>query len=235
MDRMADPQRVAEQYVDESRLETRRSVWRDSADGRNPQDAAAAAIRAADPRRILEVGCGTGVFAARLTSEHPDATVIAIDQSPRFVEMTAARGVSAQVADVQQLPFPDEGFDVVVAMWMLYHLPDLDQGLREIRRVLRPGGRLVAVTNGAGHTAGLRRDAGGGPARTQFSVENGADVLGRHFATVTQDDIATRAVFEDHAHAAAYLASFDEALAGNLPWFDGPREDTGDTTVLVAR
>jgi ubiquinone/menaquinone biosynthesis C-methylase UbiE len=234
MDRMAEPQQVAEQYRDESRLQTRRSVWRDSVDGRNPQDTAAAAVRAARPRRILEVGCGTGAFAARLASENPDATLIATDQSERFVEMTSARGVRAQVADVQQLPFPDAGFDVVVAMWMLYHVPDLDQGLRELRRVLRPGGRLVAVTNGEAHTAALRTDAGGTPAVTQFSVENGADVLRRHFAAVTQEDISTRAVFESHEQAVAYLASFDADLAANLPYFEGPREDAGSTTVFVA-
>ena len=72
------------------------------------------------------------------------------------MELTAARGVEARVADVQDLPFADDSFDVVAAMWMLYHVPDLDRGLAEVRRVLRPGGRLVAVTNGDGHTAELR-------------------------------------------------------------------------------
>ena len=235
MDRMVEPQRVAEQYRDESRLETRRSVWRDSADGRNPQDTAAAAVRSAHPRGVLEVGCGTGAFAARMMSDNPAATVIATDRSERFVEMTSARGVRAQVADVQQLPFQDGQFDVVVAMWMLYHVPDLHTGLREIRRVLREGGQLVAVTNGEGHTAGLRRASGGSPLVTQFSTESGADVLSSHFDVVTQEDITTRASFESHEHAVAYLASFDEDLASNLPHFDGPLEDLGATTVFVAR
>jgi SAM-dependent methyltransferase len=232
---ITEPGRVAEQYGDESRLQTRRSVWRDSADGRNPQDTAAAAVRALSPARVLEVGCGTGVFAARLAAENPHATVIATDLSERFVAMTAERGVSAQRADVQELPFPDGHVDVVAAMWMLYHVPDLDQGLREVRRVLRPGGTFVAVTNGDAHLAELLRAAGGEPLLTQFSAENGAAALRRHFAEVTQEDIATRAVFDDHAHAVAYLATFAPELAARLPWFEGPLEVAGSTAVFVAR
>ena len=140
MDQMVGPTEVALQYRTESRLETRRSVWRDSVDGRNPQDAAAKAVAGAAPGSVLEVGCGTGVFAARLMKENPKAVVLATDRSPRFVELTAARGVRAQPADVQQLPFGDAGFHVVAALWMLYHVPDLHRGLAEVRRVLRPGG-----------------------------------------------------------------------------------------------
>ena len=234
MDRMVERQRVVEQYRDESRLDTRQSVWRDSADGRNPQEAVATAIRAMSVRRVLEVGCGTGSFAARLASENPQATVIATDRSERFVELTAARDLPVVLADVERLPFPDSHFDVVVAMWMLYHVADLDGGLAEIRRVLRPAGRLVAVTNGDEHLATLLSAAGGSPLVTRFSTENGVSTLRRHFGSVEQDDITTRAVFESHAHAVAYIATFDPGLAARLPYFEGSREDSGATSVFVA-
>ena len=52
---------------------------------------------------------------------------------------------------------------------------------------------------------------------------------------MTRDDIATRAVFPDHAAAVAYLATIDDALAAGLPYFDGPREYAGATTVFLAR
>jgi ubiquinone/menaquinone biosynthesis C-methylase UbiE len=235
MDQMVGDTEVARQYRTESRLETRRSVWRDSVDGRNPQDAAAQAVAGAAPGSVLEVGCGTGVFAARVMKENPQAVVLATDRSLRFVELTAARGVRAQPADVQQLPFSDARFEVVAALWMLYHVPDLHRGLAEVRRVLRPGGVLVAVTNGDAHTAGLRVDAGGAPLVTRFSSENGEPALRQHFDEVTREDIATRAVFPDHGAAVAYLATTDDSLAAGLPYFDGPRDYAGATTVFLAR
>ena len=232
---IADPAHVAGQYATEGRLENRRSAWRDSADGRNPVDSAARAVHDDRPATVLEVGCGAGQFAARIAAENPRARVVATDLSPRMAELTASRGVAAQVADVQALPFGDGAYDVVAALWMLYHVPDLDAGLAELRRVLRPGGLLVAVTNGDEHTADLRREAGGAPVVTAFSSENGEQALRRHFRDVAREDITTRAVFDDHDAAASYLASFDEELAAGLPYFDGPRTYAGATTVFLAR
>ena len=70
---------------------------------------------------------------------------------------------------------------------------------------------------------------------TQFSSENGERTLRQHFDDVTREDIATRAVFRDHAAAVAYLATIDDLLAAGLPFFDGPREYAGATTVFLAR
>ena len=184
---------------------------------------------------MLEVGCGGGQFAACIASENPLARVVATDLSPRMAELAASRGVAAQVADVQALPFEDGALDVVAALWMLYHVPDLDAGLAEVRRVLRPGGLFAAVTNGDEHTADLRREAGGGSLVTAFSSENGEQALRRHFRDVAREDISTQAVFDDHAAAAAYLASFDAELAAGLPFFEGPRTYAGATTVFLAR
>ena len=112
MDQMVDATEVTRQYLTESRLDTRRSVWRDAADGRNPQDAAAQAVAGAAPGSVLEVGCGTGVFAARVMRRTRGPRWWRPTGPPRFVELTAARGVRAQPADVQQLPFGDAQFDV---------------------------------------------------------------------------------------------------------------------------
>jgi len=177
----------------------------------------------------------TGAFAQRLAADNPETRVVAIDQSPQMVRLAAERGLEAHRADVTALPFQDAGFDVVTAMWMLYHVADLPRALAEVRRVLRPGGLFVAVTNGNRHLASLLTDAGGSPFRTSFSSENGREGLRPHFGRVEQTDLATRAVVPGHGAAVDYLATFDSNLAASLPWFEGTREYAGATTVFVAR
>jgi SAM-dependent methyltransferase len=231
---MSDPDHVREQYATEDRLVTRRAVWHPTDDGLDPETEALRAIDRAlvGDARVLEVGCGTGAMAERIHAL-PGVTLVATDFSPRFVELTAARGVDARQADICYLPFEDDAFDVVFAGWMLYHVRDLERALNEVRRVLRPGGTFVAVTNGNDHLADLRREAGGKPEVTQFSSETGESVLRRRFDDVRRHDLATRAVFPDHATAQAYLDSNGEALV--LPPFDGQREYAGAVTVFEAR
>jgi SAM-dependent methyltransferase len=229
-----DVESVRAQYATEANLDLRRSVWLPTLDGRHPGCEALATIEAARPSSVLEVGCGTGEFAARVVSALPAAEVVAVDLTERLVEVTASRGVTTRHADVQDLPFADASFDVVAALWMLYHVPDLHRGLAEIRRVLRPGGTFVAVTNGDQHLAQLRRDAGGLPGITSFSSENGEETLRQHFADVRREEFASRAVFPDHASAVAYLNSSAEAVDWSLPPFDGPREYAGHVTMFVA-
>jgi ubiquinone/menaquinone biosynthesis C-methylase UbiE len=230
-----DPAHVRSQYLTEDNLETRRSVWHPTADGRDPATEALHAIVSEAPSSVLELGPGTGGFAARLAAALPDATIRAIDQSERFAELTRSRGIDAGVGDVQDLPFPDDSFDVVAALWMLYHVPDVDRALGEIRRVLRPGGLFVAVTNGDAHLADIRVEAGGSPVVTTFSTQNGEEQLRAHFAAVARTDLVPRAVFADHDVALAYLRSSDEPVDWRLAPFDGPREYAGEATIFCCR
>ncbi|MGI8645381.1 MAG: class I SAM-dependent methyltransferase [Nocardioides sp.] len=237
---MTDPDAVRAQYAAEGNLETRRSVWRPTAEGLDPVEVTLAEVRAALPAArslpdVLEVGAGTGVFSERLRAELPQVALLATDQSGRFVELIRERGVPAQLMDVQHLLMADASYDVVVATWMLYHVPDLDRGLTEIRRVLRPGGTFVAVTNGDEHLAALRREAGGDAVVTAFSSENGEPTLRRRFDDVHRQDLETRAVFPDHSAAVAYLESSEEDVGWDLPDFDGPREYAGHVTVFTCR
>ncbi|MBC9956610.1 class I SAM-dependent methyltransferase [Yimella sp. cx-51] len=230
-----DPDAVAAQYATSDRLSTRASVWQDTPDGRNPRRAALAAVAAADPAAYLEIGCGTGDFALSVQEALPTAHVIATDASQAMALETAGKGVLAQVARADDLPFDDASFDVVYAGWMLYHVPDLDAAIGEVRRVLRPGGTFVAATNGAEHMADLMGEAGGEPLITQFSTENGQEVLSRQFTVIEQEDFDTRARFADHASAQAYLNTFSAELAAQLPSFEGEREYRGSSSVFVAR
>jgi len=236
---LTDRDEVRAQYASEGNLETRRSVWRPGPSGLDPLDLVVDAVRSVLPANrgmpdVLEIGCGTGAFAARLVEEVPGLALLAVDQSPRLVELTRERGVPAQVQDIQHLLAPDGSYDVVLALWMLYHVPDLDRGLAEVRRVLRPGGTFIAVTNSDEHAADLRREAGGDAVRTTFSSENGEAALRRHFATVTRQDVETRAVFPDRDTALGYLRSSSEDVDWSLPEAGWPREYAGHVTVFVA-
>jgi ubiquinone/menaquinone biosynthesis C-methylase UbiE len=189
----------------------------------------------AQPSAVLEIGCGTGHLAKSIIEALPGVHYLATDASPAMVDSAASLGVPAIAALADDLPCADQSFDVAIAAWMLYHVPDLDAALRELRRALRPGGLLVAATNGEAHLAELMRDAGGDPLVTQFTSEVAEAVLRRHFAEVTRRDIETRASFDDHTAASAYLATFDAQLSQSLPPFDGPRSYAGHTAILTAR
>ncbi len=234
--RLDDPEVVRREYASEAGLRARASVYRGLA-GPDVLELVVDAILSGAPRRVLEVGCGWGELAARLGRE-PGIEVVAVDLSPRMVELARARGVDARVADVQSLPFADERFDCVTANWMLYHVPDLDRGLAEIARVLRPGGRLVAATNGLDHLGELwalvGRDRRDEPPR--FFAETGARSLLRHFAHVESQEVESEVVFADADAVRGYVASSvaHEHLAGRVPAFEGPFAATRRNCVFVA-
>jgi SAM-dependent methyltransferase len=225
---------VREQYGSTGRLATRISVWHPDPDGRWPQDVMIELISELKPTRVIDVGCGTGAFAARCAQE-VGCEVIGADSSPAMVEATRRLGIAAIEADVQKLPFDDGEFDCVVAAWMLYHVPEIDAALNELHRILRPGGRLLAVTNGRGHIAELWEAVGAEKFETSFNTENGHQQLDRHFRDVRVRKIHTRAVFENREQAASYLDSLGRHdLVDKLPEFSGPFVACGAPAIFIA-
>ena len=213
-----DPALVADEYADESRLRRRASAYTGAGTAADARVPLVAAVVAARPARVLEVGCGWGELAEWLARD-TGAEVVAIDTSPRMVELAVERGVDARLADVQALPFEDGAFDVAVAAWMLYHVPDLDRGIAELARVLRPGGRLVATTNSLFHLQELRELVGSGPSASTFSRESGEALLAPHFAQVRREDVDGLLELADRVEVDAYVrASISMSpFAGNLP------------------
>lgn len=224
---------VRAQYARPTRLQTRGAVWRDDPERGSPKDAAFTAVVAAQPARVLELGCGTGEFAARIDAALPDAEVVATDLSSGMVKEARARGLAAQVVDATRLPCPDASFDVVCALWMLYHVPDLDRTLTEIRRVLRPDGRFVGATNGIEHTADLRALGGLPRATTQFMTETAHETLAAHFADTVVQRFSPVAVL-DHAAAQAYIGSFAPDAAATVASYAGERTFHGRSCVITA-
>jgi len=200
-----DPDVVAGDYASETSLLARRSIY-ETSEGPDAREVVWRHIIAAQPTAVLEVGPGPGELSERIDRDL-DTSIVAVDLSPRMVELTRARGIDALVGDVQALPFGDAEFDLVVAAWVLFHPADLDRALAEITRVLRPGGHLVAATNSEHHLAELWELVGGHHLSYSFSAENAESALRRHFASVEIELVEGWVTFADTATVRDYVAS----------------------------
>jgi len=226
---------VRRQYETPDNLRARKDAYV-NAQGDDPREFVVEAIAAAKPSRVLEVGGGEGELAERLSREL-GVELVGIDQSEGMVAEQRARGIDARVGDVQELPFAAGEFDAALAAWMLYHVPDLDRGLAELARVLRPGGVLVAVTNAVEHLQELWDLAERASRIGQFTFrsDNGEEILRRHFAEVERRD-AYGWVDMDDATVRRFAGSWD-ALAPlvRLPPLGEPVRVQRHSSVFVAR
>jgi SAM-dependent methyltransferase len=100
-------------------------------------------------RHALELGCGTGFFLLNLMQAGVAARGSVTDLSPGMVAAALRNAdglgldVDGRVADAERIPYDDATFDLVVGHAVLHHVPDVERALREVLRVLRPGGRFV--------------------------------------------------------------------------------------------
>ena len=181
--------------------------------------------------QILELGCGPGHLWLENEDRIADEWEITLSDLSLGMVQEARNNLGGdrqnfrfRVIDAQELPFADGGLDLVIANHMLYHVPRRDRALSEIRRVLRPGGRLYAATNGKDHMRELREwrrkfypqsiDKGWGEAEENFGLETGKTQLERWFAQVRlaryEDGLAVTEV----EPVVAYVESFIEKGAG---------------------
>jgi SAM-dependent methyltransferase len=109
-----------------------------------PQMADLAGVAAG--QRAIDVGCGPGALTSELVRRLGAGNVAAVDPSASFVAAAAARhpGVDVRQASAEALPFPDGTFDTALAQLVVHFMPDPVAGLREMRRVTKAGGAIVA-------------------------------------------------------------------------------------------
>lgn len=144
--------------------------------------------------RVLDAGCGAGPYVPATRPRAGELVTLDIAHG-RLCSFEHDQRIAG---DVQALPFPDGTFDAVMAMHMLYHVPDIPAGVAELRRVLRDGGVLYALTNSerAQHELLDLVAACGGDAASfgdaRFSNESGGALLRTAFEDVT--------LVEDRSH-----------------------------------
>lgn len=149
--------------------------------------------------RILELGCGTGyMWMNHLHLLHEHGVLHLTDFSEGMLETARTTlgehpSILYSVVDIQDIPFPNASFDIVIANMMLYHVPNLPLGLSEVRRVLKPGGKFYCATYGehgiTEYIADLLKDFGiEDRINRSFTLQNGAAQLNPFFHKIMRDN-----------------------------------------------
>ncbi|MBT3996397.1 MAG: class I SAM-dependent methyltransferase [Chloroflexi bacterium] len=181
---------------------------------------------------ILDIGCGPAHYwewgldhiriPATWTATLTDISQGMLDEAKNNLSKFT-RVFTFDIADVCDLKYEDESFDIVTANYMLYHASSQDKALSEISRVLKPGGRLYAKTNSGHHIvefldlqrkfiAGESQAQNIGVAHEAFTLENGEAMIKPHFSSVEtiRDDSICKAT--DAQIVIDYANSMDAQL-----------------------
>ena len=156
--------------------------------------------------KVLDLGCGPAALWKSEGKRLPESSQLVLCDLSQGMAAAAKSAVSSRnvyccAGDAQQIPFESGSFDLVTANHMLYHVPDIQRAVAEIRRVLRPGGRLVAATNGMDHLRelydlirSLEPDYKTPDSASRFGLENGKSFIAPFF-TETEVFIYEDALF----------------------------------------
>ena len=149
--------------------------------------------------RILELGCGTAdMWKGKQHLLKDQTELILTDLSPGMIaaareNTTDFSGVQYQIVDIQDIPYPENTFDMVIANMMLYHVPNLQKGLSEVRRVLKSGGKFYCATYGQHGimefvNETLREYNIKGRIGDRFLLQNGGELLNAWFSKIERYD-----------------------------------------------
>lgn len=196
-----DPRHLAEKaYRDGTQLRRRKALYQFMTPRYDFEEEVIKLLDLRGNEILLDVGCGAGELLLKIAQRYPAVSLTGVDISPGIFapaqEQARQRGFSIQfqTADAQSLLFPAAYFDRVTALHMLYHVPDIEKALREMKRVLKLEGRLVVSTNslaskpelqrlgsGAAQHIGIKEHA---PVSARFPIESGEELLRRYFRQV---------------------------------------------------
>jgi SAM-dependent methyltransferase len=213
------------QYKTDENLRVRIETHRRFTVGAHLEPAIDQAIALQSRESLLDVGTGPGDFLHRLRRSGHRGRLVGIDASPGMIAKAKSLGTGVELlqADAQSLPFPDGSFDVVTAHHMLYHVADIPLALREVRRVLRTGGRFLAVTNARDNMGDYRKALGEAadqltgqiadvlrivvPASDVFNEQNGPSLIKNVFGNVAVTLVEAALRFDSADPALRYFDS----------------------------
>lgn len=192
---------------------------------------------------VADVGCGNGFDLRQIVPQGRCRHAIGVDLSAGMLrsleDLRQSGGLSLVQADAQRLPLPDRAVDVAMAMHMLYHVPDVPAAIRELRRITKPGGTVLASTNSPASLAGIREllDAAissqlGRPVQAtpadSFTTQTGTALLSREFSSVELRTFDVPLSIPSAQPVVAYVASIREptlAYIGEPLDFDAVLDD----------
>jgi len=192
--------------------------------------------------RILDVGCGNGLYYSKLKKRGIEFDYYGLDLMSSMAAHHPLKGNNSRLllADAEQLPFPAHSFDIVMANHMLHHVENIEAALLEFRRILAPGGLVVIATNSMATMPELQvlmrraivllTRTGAATVRApemptdRFALENGIRLLSRQFYSIVRHDLPSALVFPEVDPAMDYLESTrdlrESALPDDVVWED---------------
>lgn len=167
---------------------------------------------------VADVGCGNGAYLAELARRGHCGPVLGVDFSAGMLRAARSRAPRASLiaGDAGALPLRDDASRLTLAMHMLYHLPEPAVAVRELRRITRPGGRVLVVLNGEDHlrelrdliTAAVRPSSGPEPPlRERLRLDAGETLLASQFASVARHDFTGELVVPGPGPVEDYVRS----------------------------
>jgi ubiquinone/menaquinone biosynthesis C-methylase UbiE len=176
---------------------------------------------------VLEVGCGNGGYLGVLEQRRHRGLVCGLDIAPGMLPAARTRAPRAtlMIGDAARVPFVDASFDCVLAMHMLYHVPDRAAAIGELRRVLKPGAVALVLTNGLQHLSELddiveaaTQEVLGASVRpmqrgqARFNVEGAPAQLAPFFDSVVLHQMESQLHITEVAPLLAYVRSMRTVL-----------------------
>ena len=227
---------VAAQYEDPSNLQSRVSVYaylcpeHPLPEGATFEDWVLDHLDWTGEESALDIGCGPGGFLSPISLRA--GRVMGLDLSSGMLARARKAAPNGHAylaaADIQALPLVSDSVDVVVAAFMLYHVPHLERALQELSRVLRSDGMILAVTNGPEDKAEIRQAWQEAGRRIightfnvphwsdNFNLDNGATVLGKTFDVVAVDRTKGTFRFPDPGPVLTWVQSLRPGLEGEI-------------------